>query len=166
MEKKEIPKDNKIEEYVPTESQEEYTNNSTLNSTPTKVGRQRRPPKYLTENFYVGEVKLNKIESSPNKRKSEKKNTPKKKKKEEEKIETKSGIIWEFEDETFHPYDSEASDLVEEAYQQWKINPGDFDVRSVKSGQFHYQVDFRQMLQMNVDHENHTTRRIRRKENK
>jgi len=43
-----------------------------------------------------------------------------------------------------------------------KKNPGDFDVRSVRSGQFHYMVDFRQMTQTNVDHDNHTTRKIKR----
>jgi len=43
-----------------------------------------------------------------------------------------------------------------------KKNPGDFDVRSVHSGQYNYMVDFRQMTQMNVDLDAHTVRKIRR----
>jgi len=32
----------------------------------------------------------------------------------------------------------------------------------VKSGQWQYEIDFRLMLQTNIQHENHTKRRIRR----
>jgi hypothetical protein len=70
--------------------------------------------------------------------------------------------IWQYEDGGFCNYDLAASNEVEIVYQQWLKNPGDFDVRSVKSGAFHYMVDFRKMTQMNVDHENHTMRNIRR----
>lgn len=75
----------------------------------------------------------------------------------------RSGACWEYEENgSFRPYDSQASDVVEQVYQQWVKNPRDFDVRSVSSGQFSYMVDFRKMTQMNTVHENHTIRNIRR----
>ena len=55
-------------------------------------------------------------------------------------IEDLPEYIWQYEDVTFQNYDIEASNVVEEVYQQWLKNPGDFDVRSVKSGGFHYMV--------------------------
>eukprot|EP01080_Neovahlkampfia_damariscottae_P001621 gene1621-12746_t len=81
---------------------------------------------------------------------------------EEETFKTKSGYIWQYKDGSFQNYDLEASETVEEVYQQWLKNPGDFDVRSVQSGQFGYMVDFRKLEQMNIVHENHTIRQIRR----
>jgi hypothetical protein len=35
-------------------------------------------------------------------------------------------------------------------------------VRAVKSGQWQYEIDFRVMTQTNIQHEDHTKRRIRR----
>jgi hypothetical protein len=74
----------------------------------------------------------------------------------------RSGVVWEYEDKGWFPYDPAGSDAVEKVYQQWVKNPSDFDVRNVKSGQFSYMVDFRKMTQMNTVHENHTIRNIRR----
>lgn len=106
--------------------------------------------------------------------KLEKKGVKKKSKKSRSKKNSKTVIskdtqepqyIWEYYDNGWFPYDKEASKIVEQAYQSWVKNPGDFDVRSVKSGRFHYMVDFRQMKQQNVEHENRTIRDIRRVKN-
>jgi len=72
--------------------------------------------------------------------------------------------VWQFmeNDKCFYNYESDASDVVESVYQDYLKNPGNTDVRSVKSGQWHYMVDFREMTQQNIQHENHTKRRIRR----
>jgi hypothetical protein len=51
---------------------------------------------------------------------------------------------------------------VEVNYQDYLKNPGHSDVRAVHSGQWNYMVDFRQMQQQNIQHENHTRRKIRR----
>jgi len=51
---------------------------------------------------------------------------------------------------------------VEEVYQNYLANRGDTDVRAVKSGTWEYQVDFLGMKQMNIVHDNHTVRNIRR----
>jgi len=59
-------------------------------------------------------------------------------------------------------YDDTASDVVEVAYQSYLKNPGACDVRSVKSGQWSYQVDFLNLKQTNIQHESHTVRSIRR----
>jgi hypothetical protein len=75
---------------------------------------------------------------------------------------TKSGFIWQYYDKGWNNYDFDASETVDDVYEQWKKNPGDFDVRSVHSGQFNYMVDFRQMNQQNIDIDNHTVRKIRR----
>ena len=72
------------------------------------------------------------------------------------------GAKWEYFDNGWHPYDQEASDLVEQAYQEYIANPGMYDVRAVKSGTWHYQVDFPNNKQTNIEHQNHTQRDIRR----
>jgi hypothetical protein len=69
---------------------------------------------------------------------------------------------WQYEDNGWKDYDAEASEEVEKCYQTYLSCPGQFDVRSVKSGTWHYQVDFPQMIQTNIRHENHTRRAIRR----
>jgi len=69
---------------------------------------------------------------------------------------------WQYYDSGFHNYDSAASDVVEGVYQEYLTSPYTCDVRAVKSGQWQYEIDFRLMTQRNIQHENHTTRRIRR----
>lgn len=75
---------------------------------------------------------------------------------------TESAVRWQYYDNGWYDYDPDASEIVEQQYQSWLKNPGDFDVRSVHSGHFHYMVDFRQMKQQNIEHENHTIRDVRR----
>lgn len=70
--------------------------------------------------------------------------------------------IWQFYDNGFFNYDFKASEAVEDEYQKYLQSPGSFDVRSVKSGMFNYFIDFRQFTQQNIDHPNHTVRKIRR----
>jgi len=70
-------------------------------------------------------------------------------------------VVWQYKHGGWHNYDTEASDVVEAAYKDWQSNPYT-DVRSVKSGVWHYMVDFRQMRQTNVEHQSHTQRDIRR----
>ena len=69
---------------------------------------------------------------------------------------------WEYFDNGWHPYAPAASDLVEAEWQEYVSDPHRRDVRSVKSGQFRYFVDFTLMKQTNVEHPNHTQRDIRR----
>lgn len=69
---------------------------------------------------------------------------------------------WQYEDNGWRDYDREASEEVERCYQTYLNCPGQFDVRSIQSGTWHYQVDFPQMIQTNIRHENHTRRAIRR----
>jgi len=71
--------------------------------------------------------------------------------------------IWEYkEHDRWFPYAPDASDIVEAAYQDYLNDPNQIDVRSVKSGMWAYQVDFTNMTQTNIQHENHTVRDIRR----
>lgn len=70
--------------------------------------------------------------------------------------------IWQYMHNGWQNYDAEASDLVEVQYQEWLNNNQMFDVRSVKSGNFEYNVDFRRMVQTNIQHPAHTEREIRR----
>jgi len=71
--------------------------------------------------------------------------------------------IWEYKErDNWFPYAPEASDIVEAAYQDYLNDPNQVDVRSVKSGMWAYQVDFTNMTQTNIQHENHTVRDIRR----
>jgi hypothetical protein len=71
--------------------------------------------------------------------------------------------VWQYEDAGWHDYDLAASDEVERCYQTYTRHPGMFDVRSIKSGHWAYCVDFPNMFQVNIQHENHTRRNIRRK---
>ena len=52
--------------------------------------------------------------------------------------------------------------MVEQAYQEYKSDPTQMDVRAVQSGMWKYQVDFTNMTQTNIEHFNHTVRDIRR----
>lgn len=71
-------------------------------------------------------------------------------------------VVWQYHHGTWQNYDSEASAIVEEQYQDWLKNNQMFDVRSVKSGVWEYNVDFRNMQQQNIQHSSHTKRNIRR----
>jgi len=70
--------------------------------------------------------------------------------------------VWQYYDSGFKNYDPTASDMVEGVYQEYLRSPYTCDVRSVQSGQWQYEIDFRIMTQRNIQHESHTTRRIRR----
>jgi len=71
--------------------------------------------------------------------------------------------IWEYKErDRWFPYAKDASDIVEAAYQEYLNDPNQIDVRSVQSGMWSYQVDFTNMTQTNIQHENHTVRDIRR----
>jgi len=72
-----------------------------------------------------------------------------------------SGSKWQYDHMGWKDYDLAASDVVEAAYQEWLKNPFT-DVRSIHSGQWQYQVDFNLMTQTNIQHEAHTSRKIRR----
>jgi len=74
----------------------------------------------------------------------------------------KSDYIWQYLDGHWKNYDVEASNTVEDTYLKYKEDRGETDVRAVKSGSWEYQVDFAAMKQINIQHENHTTRDIRR----
>jgi len=71
---------------------------------------------------------------------------------------------WQYEEGSslFKNYDPKASDIVEEHYQEYLATPSNWDVRSVHSGEWRYQVDFPNMIQTNIQHENHRVRAIRR----
>ncbi|EGC35490.1 hypothetical protein DICPUDRAFT_33321 [Dictyostelium purpureum] len=69
--------------------------------------------------------------------------------------------VWQFEHGGWLDYDNDASKVVEEAYQEWLLNPN-IDVRSVKSGHWAYQIDFKHNTQTNIQHFSHTSRNIRR----
>lgn len=70
--------------------------------------------------------------------------------------------IWQFkgDDGSFYNFDQKACLILEESYA--KFLNGDVDVRSVKSGEGHYMVDFRLFTQTNILSENHTIRTVRR----
>jgi len=71
---------------------------------------------------------------------------------------------WQYQENssTFGDYDPKASTLVEQAYSEYIAAPSNWDVRSVRSGEWCYQVDFPNMIQTNIQHENHKVRKIRR----
>eukprot|EP00744_Colponema_vietnamica_P006883 GILI01009954.1.p1 GENE.GILI01009954.1~~GILI01009954.1.p1 ORF type:complete len:186 (+),score=39.40 GILI01009954.1:49-606(+) len=70
---------------------------------------------------------------------------------------------WEFVNDSgnWSKYLPEASKLVEMEYQSWQQQPSVF-VRSVRSGDWHYSVNFNQMEQTNINHPGHRVRKIRR----
>jgi len=72
------------------------------------------------------------------------------------------GTHWQYYDNGWKNYDKDAAKVVEEAYQEYVKDPGQFDVRAIKSGHWMYQVDFANMKQTNIQHEAHTIRNIRR----
>merc|ERR1711862_43004 len=83
----------------------------------------------------------------------------------------KGGCLWQYyvDDKVdgkrtgWYDYAKEAAEVVEEAYSEWQRNPGrGFNVRSVQSGHFCYQISFDEMKQTNVTHPNRTQRAIRR----
>lgn len=69
---------------------------------------------------------------------------------------------WQYFDRGWYDYDADASRLIDVEYAQYLESPSNWDCRSVKSGQFSYLVDFPNMRQTNIVHENHTQRNIRR----
>eukprot|EP01096_Ripella_sp_DP13-Kostka_P004364 TRINITY_DN1657_c0_g1_i3.p1 TRINITY_DN1657_c0_g1~~TRINITY_DN1657_c0_g1_i3.p1 ORF type:complete len:696 (+),score=453.25 TRINITY_DN1657_c0_g1_i3:2-2089(+) len=74
----------------------------------------------------------------------------------------KCEYVWQYYHSGWYNYEKAASKLVEDCYQQYLLNPGKCDVRSVQSGHFSYQVDFINFKQTNVVHHAHTQRKIRR----
>lgn len=70
--------------------------------------------------------------------------------------------FWQYYDNGWMNYHPDASTIVEAVYQDYLRNPGVTDVRSVTSGDWNYLVDFKLMQQQNIQHENHTIRKIRR----
>jgi hypothetical protein len=58
-------------------------------------------------------------------------------------------------------YEKKASIEVEKVYAEWCVDPH-IDVRSVRSGDWAYQVDFNLMQQTNIQHHAHKVRKIRR----
>lgn len=70
--------------------------------------------------------------------------------------------FWQFYDNGWTNYHPDASAVVEGVYQDYLRHPNMTDVRSVKSGDWNYLVDFRLLQQQNIQHENHTVRKIRR----
>jgi poly [ADP-ribose] polymerase len=61
----------------------------------------------------------------------------------------------------WYDYDDVASHQVERLYLEHTYNPH-FSCRSIASGSFTYDVDLAKMIQTNVTHSNHTSRRVRR----
>jgi hypothetical protein len=59
--------------------------------------------------------------------------------------------VWQYWHDGWFNYDNAASDIVEATYQEYLKNPGITDVRAVKSGQWTYQVDFKNMIQQNIE---------------
>jgi hypothetical protein len=64
--------------------------------------------------------------------------------------------------DNWYDYDPEASDTVEDEWQKYIVNRGMNDVRSVKSGEWEYMVDFVNWNQTNIVHQAHKMRSIRR----
>jgi hypothetical protein len=54
------------------------------------------------------------------------------------------------------------SDVLEEVYRAYMDNREGTDIRTVKSGQWEYEVNFKTMLQKNIQHPSGTVRPIRR----
>jgi ABC-type sugar transport system ATPase subunit len=73
------------------------------------------------------------------------------------------GVHWQFLNDAgaWEDYEKAGAALVEAAYQDWLGNKF-VDVRSVKSGQWIYQVDFATFKQTNAQHPSHTVRSIQR----
>jgi len=75
-----------------------------------------------------------------------------------------TGHKWQFveNDKTWRDYKPDASAVVEQHHDEWAAGTGEDVTRAVKSGDWHYTVDFTKMEQQNADHHAHTKRRIRR----
>jgi len=91
--------------------------------------------------------------------------TPKAKVFDDKTVAPESSFKWQFHDAKFAggwgDYESKANDVVEAAYQEWLKNPYT-DVRAVHSGDWNYSIDFTNNKQVNIQHEAHTQRDIRR----
>lgn len=73
--------------------------------------------------------------------------------------------FWQYYHNGWRNYYPEPSRLVEETYQLYlkEAQTGRIiDVRAVKSGDWSYMIDFRQMTQTNIEHYSNTVRKIRR----
>ena len=70
---------------------------------------------------------------------------------------------WQFQlgNGEYKDYAPDASQAVELAHSSWLLNPH-IDVRSVKSGDWEYMIDFNLMQQQNIGHGSHRIRKIRR----
>ena len=62
----------------------------------------------------------------------------------------------------WYDYDPNANNIVEEEWQKYIMNRTMTDIRTIKSGIFEYIVDFYNWRQINITHQNHTIRNIRR----
>jgi hypothetical protein len=84
----------------------------------------------------------------------------------ETKSKSTSRYVWQYKNskEGWSNFDNEAIKFIESVYPGYLANQGDTDtsVRSVKSGDWEYQVDFMAMKQTNTQHEDHKIRDIRR----
>ena len=86
----------------------------------------------------------------------------------------KTKAVWQYLDKDkytnekradgWYDYEPEANITVEEEWQRYIKNRAASDVRSVKSGEFSYMVDFIGWKQTNIIHPNHKVRQIRRKD--
>jgi len=114
----------------------------------------------------VPKKKVTKTTTRGTKRKSQTSGSTRKKRKGHIGKEGEANLVWAWQykenDDKFRNYTPRASDVVEGVYQEYLSNPQQTDVRAVKSGDWEYMVDFRQMTQQNIQHASHTVRNIRR----
>lgn len=69
--------------------------------------------------------------------------------------------IWQYYDNGFNEYDIDVSNIIEDTYQSYIID-SKYDIKSIKSGKYEYEIDFKLMLQTNIQNGKFTKRRIRR----
>jgi len=135
-----------------------------------KVATQSNPKKRKSPTSSSDSTPKKKPRSSSKKEKTKKSTLEKKKKQPKKrsdvlpKEKSKFSHIWQFKENNnlWGNYDLKASDQLEEVYLAYLENREGTDIRTVKSGQWEYEVDFKTLQQTNIQHPSRTVRSIRR----
>lgn len=142
------PKSNVKKPKMPSSNDSEKTKMKSRSKSPSK---EKKKPKIQDKKKSPSEKKTKKKSDS-----SQNSDTVKEK--------SKYDYIWQYRENngTWGDYDLKPSDVLEEVYQAYLENREGTDVRTVKSGQWEYEVDFKSMQQTNMQHPSRTVRPIRR----
>jgi len=151
------PKSNVKKPKMTSSNDSEKTKKKSRSKSPSK---EKKKPKIQDKKKSPKEKKTKKAPSE----KKTKKKSDSSQNSDTVKEKSKYDYIWQYRENngTWGDYDLKPSDVLEEVYQAYLENREGTDVRTVKSGQWEYEVDFKSMQQTNMQHPSRTVRPIRR----